>query len=237
MKRSVSLFLIILAIICLFSCLFVANASECRHEDYLYLYDEREHWFSCLFCGQLLYAEPHWALCGEDDDCWGCGVDNGIISIIYHQTEDLYFDKKEHWFECTICEETFRSEHWAYCDEPDVCAECGCEYSGDEILHTIIIYSNENEHWEVCTSCGEEVYRGTHWAWCNDTITCGLCKYKRIYSDDELYHSRVSWEYDNEMHWGKCTYCSQQTKEPHFDAEVQQAKDDFHRKDEIQNLK
>lgn len=93
-------------------------------------HDDTSHWFVCQDCGEKYNQSTHEASCDQPTVCHVCGAEGVIFDGVAHEDEDGVYDHDEtkHWWVCTKCGEiTYESEHFAYCDNPTVCAECGAE--------------------------------------------------------------------------------------------------------------
>lgn len=123
--------------------------------------------------------------------------------------ENYKSDSNRHWLECSECDATINAgNHWTYCDNPNVCAECGVDYSGSTVQHH---YNSNYEfdsdfHWFKCTSCGADSNKSMHYTYCDKPTICAGCGV--YYSSNKIqHHYNGSYEYDSDYHWLKCTNC------------------------------
>ena len=104
-------------------------------------------------------------------------------------------------------------EHFAFCSDKTVCAECGQPYDGNNIDHppiTTVYHHDENSHWCEC-SCGEEEFnREGHRQYCNEGI-CILCG--ESYTGDAKKHRSPVRDYDEDSHWDWCETCQEKSDE------------------------
>ena len=181
---------------------------------YEYHYDEEKHWFNCLNCGPF-DEWPHWAECTSPDVCVECGAKDVNMDYISHDYDfllDREYDNEYHWWNCTQCGEKAEiSTHWAYCNDPNVCAICGAEnVTMEEISHLYswidAKYDNEY-HWCICEWCGENIEKGKHKVYCDAPGVCAVCG---IPYNGELIHVNNNIDeytpYNEIYHQFECEY-------------------------------
>lgn len=133
--------------------------------------DENSHWRVCLRCGEKTETTPHSAACDRPSVCVECGTSGTMAYTIDHVYDMTHWqsDENAHWRECTRCgEKSNLSPHWAACDQPSVCAECGAAghmaYLAGHIYDESVWFSDETAHWQECTRCGQKTSLALHWA-------------------------------------------------------------------------
>ncbi len=193
-------------------------------------HDEYEHWYVCNNCGEDVNRNEHYASCryGETDVCESCDAE-GVVVRISHDfwSEDgnnYQYDENGHWRTCTTCgvaEE--KDRHWGNCKDPNTCYNCGyySEKGFGEVDHNVSSNSRQNDeeyHWYVCADCGEDVYKYTHDAYCNDPYKCSECGYVSTEAF-ETYH-RINWDAPVSttatQHTFGCRYCDYQETSTHY---------------------
>ena len=175
------------------------------------------HRRTCEECGGEWIA-AHERLCTKLDECYLCGEPLTEGWVRHGETHTAY-DGKAHWLVCDDCGEDVseRGEHFAHCDAPGVCQECGEVYSG-EVIHTGPTHyeADEDTHWLVCDGCREAVEkRQEHAVNCAtpDWELCHICGEE--YTGSNRYHS--AWQYnrnDPEAHWKECRNCRERLSDP-----------------------
>ena len=180
--------------------------------------EKTTHTFTCGVCGDKV-TENHYSDCPNTDVCRICGAteDDGIvIKTVYHSWDGYTYSETEHWHHCERCGNDYHlNVHWAYCDAPNVCAECGKSVADgiviDAVYHDWDDYSyNETEHWHHCERCGNDYDVGTHWAYCDAPDVCAVCG-KSVADGiviDEVYHLwNDDYSYNETEHWKHCERC------------------------------
>ena len=98
--------------------------------------------------------------------------------------------------------------HYAYCNEPDVCAIGGEPYSGENISHAVKAEWYDNTwHAYRCTRCGEVTDYDTHAAYCDALGVCYVCD--EPYTGNNVRHGNYTVEHDADTHWAVCTACGE----------------------------
>ncbi len=181
-------------------------------------YDEESHWWICEECGEIDQS-PHWAYCDAPNVCGICGAKDVKMQIVYHSCdwEQPKHDGLYHWWICAKCGETVeKSPHWALCDEPDVCAECGAagvtmDYTAHDCDWENARYDSET-HWWACGRCGGKVDQYGHWANCDHPDECAVCGAEHV-TMVYIAHSYNAGEvrHDDTSHWSVCARCGEKT--------------------------
>lgn len=131
-------------------------------------HDQNNHWFECAGCGAIDGDKmPHEVSCVTAGKCNYCGA-TGVTGETSHAlTGEWKYDQTSHWMECPDCKEKIMNwEHWAYCDAPNACLNCGATGVTIRIDH----YATENSAvgfdatscWYLCDKCGEACYKAPH---------------------------------------------------------------------------
>ena len=198
----------------------VSHSYDWDHQNY----DDRYHWRVCVKCGDVSDRYTHRASCDAPDVCAECGAKNVKIERIEHDTEwdEVQHDSNSHWWICKACgEKVDQYMHWAYCDQPDVCAVCGAkdvlmEYVSHEYDWEKAEY-DDLTHWWICSKCGQEVDRYEHWAYCGSPDVCASCGAKNV-TMQRISH-RYDWDpqYNSVSHWFICKDCGETIDQgPHW---------------------
>ncbi|MBO4298709.1 MAG: hypothetical protein J5998_07900 [Clostridia bacterium] len=179
-----------------------------------YKHDETNHWLECTKCGEVINKSEHRAACDNPGVCAECGAayTGSRVSHTINWDDPYQSDAAYHWRVCAKCGEVVdKGEHYAACDKPGVCAECGAAYTGSRVSHTISwddpYQSDADYHWRVCKKCGEAVNKNRHIAACDNPDVCMECG--AAYAGDQLSHT-IDWDnykYDETHHWRVCTKC------------------------------
>ncbi len=156
----------------------------------------------------------HYMVCTKPGECYECGAElnsedyNGGHNFwIVAEERDNWVDlgNGNHAVQCLNCGECFEvSEHWADCQKPGKCGECGMDIDPEVYGYSHSNYNEELEDWiyrdlgngkhvEICQKCGEEFNEGGHWVSCLNPGKCGECGAEL---DPEEY---------GDGHWMKCT--------------------------------
>lgn len=171
---------------------------ECEYEIFEGYHNER-----CKDCGEVAYTNEHWASCEEPTVCWSCGYDK--LDLAQNKlTHDWVYSQKDgkvHIESCRKCDYKAEYQHYASCDNPGKCVECG--YKGNIPLshYTYNPQWDENEHWFDCYRCNAtKVHKYSHWADCYDPDHCAACGAPA----SETKNMPVNHEYDKN---GMCIFC------------------------------
>lgn len=186
--------------------------------------DDRGHWVRCTDCGVIFDRYTHSTRCdGEPGVCEDCGYKGENVYPYHNWSSDYEIDEQYHYSYCSICGELdWRGEHYANCDEPDICNVCGADYDGDELSH---FYSgkweyNSKQHWMKCSHCDEYSNKPEdHYESCfNPDGLCDGCG--QPIPDGKLTHSAIAAdvEHNGTYHWYECFYCGESVKEKHYTA-------------------
>ena len=102
--------------------------------------------------------------------------------------------------------------HYAYCDNPTVCAVCGESYSGDDVRHewSDVWQYNDWSHWVTCNRCGERDPNrpSVHAAACDNPGVCADCG--QPYSGNNVRHGVAVYQYTETECWAICDKCGQE---------------------------
>ena len=210
----------------------IPNDQHLNHREWVYTWDENEHWQICADCGveDSYYGHTgHDGECAAPNHCETCGADN--ISIqpynLFHPMEssgEYASDEYYHWEVCVECGGCAAEyiPHSVLCTETDVCTFCG--YTGvqrdndDYVQHGESVYSNDETcHWYACADCGQQQgEKYEHRADCTTPDTCYYCNATGVqcelnhqWSNDDCYGScyGIEWRNDDEYHWKQCYDC------------------------------
>ena len=185
-------------------------------------YDETMHWFICTICDTKTNIGDHWTFCDQDPNtCLTCGVSH--VTYVEHDFDQQNYqhNDQQHWSSCIYCGETSEAfDHWAYCDNPNTCAECGTSFTTDWIDHHIDwtdIHSDDQYHWYYCTECGEECNKVEHFAPCEGNtskcIECGNANVSNI--THNCNYNQI--QYDDTHCWYDCLFCGEKANyDTHF---------------------
>lgn len=199
-----------------------ANVETVVH-DYGYVDqgDGETHMEICVACGEEFGESQHFRFCTDyGSGCSLCGSDD--VVYVYHW--ETYVDKgdgKHHTEICEECGETLNEyEHWVNCTEPGVCESCGStNVGGVGILHptaSIKYVDLGKKHQQQCTDCGYKWAADWHWAYCNDTTTCRICKLTGLTLPSDQYTHRGTFTDLGASHRFTCNYCDYTTTESHW---------------------
>jgi len=118
-----------------------------------------------------------------------CGQEGSTHPECEIDWENVYYDEKEHWYQCKHCgAEKQYERHWAACSAPDVCDVCQMEgYDGPHVFHDYAYggdylsapawkyaYKDEYTHVYVCSWCGNSDIELPH-EWKDDSGVCYRC--------------------------------------------------------------
>lgn len=184
----------------------------CNHPSFSIKYDETMHWTECDVCGQIRGQEDHREFCDKPGHCNYCDAPYQQEYIVHVSTREGY-DDVEHWTVCDYCGEYLsRSEHYAFCDDPNHCHGCGIDFVGEVGHDGYEWHHDKNAHWAICIACGEKIFEEGHCAECNnrDAGVCSVCG--EPYTGDNLAHvlpsgQGLTLEYDELQHWWRCPTC------------------------------
>lgn len=186
-------------------------------------HDEKGHWRTCVWCGDVMSVSAHSAYCTAPNLCYVCGATftpNEETYIAHKGNRYWDHDELYHWETCTACNGAFagkKKEHSAFCGELGVCVTCGAEYTGDNVAHEFNgDYVAEGEyHWRRCGRCGEK-YGEPEKHWTDCTSVGKLCHVCGAVTSN-IYHSPYNSPdgFDDEYHWFTCSACGEYVKEKH----------------------
>ncbi len=174
--------------------------------------DEDSHWLICMDCGKVCEKAMHSASCIDTDTCRECGASCSNTRVSHNVNWDSFVsDAAYHWQICQDCGEIAEKErHWAFCDVPGVCVNCGYE---DDSIRSSHYFSLEdyvydaNYHWNACEGCGFAFNKEAHVRLCDGSeekcTECGAA-----YSGANLTHvsgGEPAW--DAYQHWYICELC------------------------------
>ena len=172
-------------------------------------YSETDHWRVCTVCGQTVWGpDEHFAICDNPTVCVACGYTGSIESVSHSGDIKWEYNETGHWQVCTACGPLWDPiGHYATCDNPTVCANCG--YTGviESVMHGDQKWEYaETGHWSVCNTCGQTVNGpSAHFAICDNPTVCALCGYTGTI--ELLSHTDPMWEHDETEHWSVCGSC------------------------------
>lgn len=132
-----------------------------------YEHDSDQHWRACTNCGASSDKLAHYSSCDKPTVYAACGADYSGDNIQHHYGDAYGHDNDQHWRICTICGvSSDKWLHYASCDNPTICRNCGADYSGNNIGHK---YNNSYEHdadhhWRICSRCGASSDKRAHYA-------------------------------------------------------------------------
>lgn len=144
------------------------------------------HGYGCTDCG---YQEmnAHTESCDMPGVCTECGMtetEGAVMARTYHafDTENMKHDANQHWLECVDCgAQDYFGEHWAECENPNVCADCGlnaAEYGVEFHVEHNVNWATPNKvaegHGFACADCDYSIL-DPHFARCTATDTCETC--------------------------------------------------------------
>lgn len=185
---------------------------------------DESHTYVCEDCGYVEEGK-HWRFCNEEG-CGTCGATDVTFGYMEHEVdwEHYEYDQLNHFAQCGACGEiVYSSTHWADCQNPDACVECGAttadgiviQYSGHSYNMEDMEY-DQNYHWAVCEDCGEVVERTTHWSTCVDPTTCYMCGASDVNMEDAVGHQVDIGKADENGHEVVCVDCGMSYVEPHY---------------------
>ena len=174
--------------------------------------DENEHASVCADCGHAYYTLPHRADCTQPDTCVDCGYVGQIEEILHGSTHTEY-DRNRHWFICDECsEKLWEDVHYANCDDPEVCEECGAK-DGILIYEVWHPYSenytyNDQTHQRICEECGALEAPEKHRQNCLTPGKC-LCGYEGEIEEILHNYDNDEFTYDEAGHQRVCNNCGE----------------------------
>lgn len=186
------------------------TGNNIRHDrSHTYYSDNNDHWYECINCGKTLDQEPHQVCCNNPTMCAICGIETSSQNI-YHPnsgSSEWRFDKNKHWLICKDCSKPIYMDiHYADCDNPGVCKECGFPNVQDTVHDYIIVCHDDICHWEECQTCGTKTNIEAHVATCGEPGICSHCGAE--YTGNNIEHNYNSpFEYDENYHWIACINC------------------------------
>ena len=181
----------------------------------LWEHNDTEHWGVCSICSQEMEntRNSHTATCAAPNVCEECGA-TGIEATVHHSSTHREYSTTECWDVCDECgQETngSRDAHWAECNNPRVCVNCGYEGDISNVSHMLEAEHqqyNDTDHWWECTACGQQVNMQSHSALCTDPTTCVTCGYVGNINQIDHPWSELTMEYDETRHWEFCSACN-----------------------------
>lgn len=185
--------------------------------------DEKEHWCTCADCNEEADRGAHWRLC-DKNECDFCYAPYTGDSIIHNYDLDVWAsDGEYHWHPCKNANCTAQADkapHSQPCSSPDSgsCAECGADYTGDNLQHDIDWDTwciGSDSHWHGCNACPYMPDEEAHAASCIAPGVCEVCG--SAYSGENIAHQAASIKHDDQFHWIHCGRCGQDAdKSEHF---------------------
>lgn len=191
-----------------------------------YLYNSEKHWAECLGCGVSVYEGGHFASCTNPGVCKICGQTDVTFAAEPSHTWDyeVYdWNSVVHWYVCQDCGGKYMmSSHWADCDDPTTCVECGATGITAGLMHVGDVTEGHDNtwHWDACSNCGI-FFKEKHFAYCDDPTTCALCGAENITAssiEHQYDADEAEYLYDANYHWVACMNCGEAVygKEAHF---------------------
>ena len=174
--------------------------------------DANEHASACADCGYAYYTLPHRANCTQPDTCVDCGYVGQIEEILHGSTHTEY-DRNRHWFICDECgEKLWEDVHYARCNDPEVCEECGAK---DDILIYEVWHPysenytyNDQTHQRICEDCGALEAPEKHRQNCLTPGKC-LCGYEGEIGEILHNYDNDEFTYDETGHQRVCNNCGE----------------------------
>ena len=172
-------------------------------------HDGSLHWMECTNCGIKVNVSDHYVSCAgkgaKNAYCEACGAEVGDDAEVFHNYYSAkYKNATLHTYTCVDCGQTEDVKHYASCDSPKVCADCGRTGTIAGVFHGAeAAKSNAEEHWYICSECGKEIYRGEHLVACYSDGTCVNCGNK--VSAEVTLHAYVD---------GVCIFCKDEKPVP-----------------------
>ena len=181
--------------------------------------DDELHWIVCDDCADpTRWAQEHyrWA-CDDPDECYVCGAPCTGGGYYHRDFHAESINDLQHQWVCDVCGKpvfSYFDLHSVYCDEPNVCIDCGVTCTTVVIHHpSLVECSNESYRWEACGECGEVItYSGgnvlsPHYAACTHPNVCYDCG--EPYTGSLSIHENIHLTYDGEHHWYVCDDCGE----------------------------
>ena len=177
--------------------------------------DETMHEVRCSGCALKFDELPHVADCDKPTTCRDCGYE-GAIENVQHGTFCVRsIDENVHAEFCEACgEKRNEAEHYAACDQPNVCSQCG--YEGEmRTEHSEMGYVDRGDtHQWVCLYCSAVEDEGSHYAMCTNPNVCARCGHEGEMEIED--HEELECTFTDEGHTMKCPACGETVfKEPH----------------------
>ena len=114
--------------------------------------------------------------CDAPTTCRDCGYEGEIEDVRHGASTVRSIDENVHAEFCVACgEKKNEAEHYATCDQLNVCSQCG--YEGEmRTDHKEMGYIDRGDmHQWVCLYCGEVEDEGSHYAICTNPNVCARC--------------------------------------------------------------
>ena len=197
-------------------CGYQSSEMPVRHQEMCCVWsDETMHDVKCSGCYLKFDELPHVADCDKPTTCRDCGYE-GEIEDVRHGTFCVRsIDENVHAEFCEACgEKRNEAEHYAVCDQPDVCSQCG--YEGEmRTEHSEMGYVDRGDtHQWVCLYCSAVEDEGSHYAICTHPNVCARCGHEGEMEIED--HEELECTFTDEGHTMKCPACGETVfKEPH----------------------
>ncbi len=174
------------------------------------------HHYVCQDCDAIEKAD-HMADCNNPTHCAECGYEGTIDNLSHHTDGKFSFDESMHWSVCNTCGKVdYSFYHYAFCDDPTYCYECGHEGNMSWLEHyqgEWVSFGEEGCGY-ICTKCGHKKVQ-EHVSNCDNLNHCTLCDYKGSIT-------WVSHDWDEWVSFGKdgcgyiCTKCDHKYVQDHY---------------------
>lgn len=188
-------------------------------------FDATHCWDVCRDCGEISRKDAHYVLCTTPSVCEYCHVDYKG-SRIYHDWDDetWYTNGDYHWYACRHCGAAGeKSEHWAECISPGVCAVCDVPCSGSAISHADYALEPEGcdakSHWNICERCHEKVNEEEHILSCTNEKYCHVCGFQQCkegWVAHDLFGNQGNVMFNETHHFYICSDCF----EPYWNEDI-----------------
>lgn len=178
-----------------------------------YSFDDDNHWVQCNACNERVHESRHYSYCTDPNKCVECGAEYDGSNVQHFWASDYSWDENYHWTECLECGQKSGDlcAHYAYCDNPHKCVDCGADYNG-EVMHywASDLSFDDKYHWTECLECGEVAggEKSEHYADCSNPTVCIDC------GQEGVTMAWVNHNYDMEnplhddaYHWYECKDC------------------------------
>ena len=191
------------------------NFYDTRHGDININFDPEKHYDVCTDCNETIWEGEHYTYCNDTTVCDYCGLEGAVFADNYHYGPTHYESTEtEHRQICEECGQVAATDvHRAWCDQPEVCAECGAtDVTIAEVMHdgTDEYFSDDTYHWQYCTVCEQYTEKTEHTVNCSSRERCLVCDATGIVqADPSLQHvfpDEPSFA-DNEWHYYRCVNC------------------------------